>query len=949
MAQGDTPRPSTVRTLVFTDIEGSTRLWLEQPEIAASAVTLHDETLTAAFERHGGRVIKSLGDGVLAVFDDPAAAIRATAAGQHALAERKDQLSGAASVRMAIHVGSVEERNGDLLGLEVTRCQRIMSTAHGGQILLSSAALETVGDPPAPFEAMDLGRYRLKSLDEPEQLFQLSGPGLARRFPPLDSVTSSAHNLPAQPSTFVGRVQELAVLDKLIRGSRLVTLTGEGGVGKTRLALEAAGRLRGEFRDGIWLVELEEVRDDALVAPQVATTLGLVSIEGSAMAAAVAHLAPRETLLVFDNCERVVPGTGDLVRRLLAAAPGLRIMTTSRERLAIPGESLYRVPPMPVPSPDSGPELAGRFDSVRLFSERAELGAPGFRLSDRTVEHVVSVCRRLDGIPLAIELAAAKVGILTIDQIATGLSDRLALLDSGRTGAGRHRTLRAAAEWSFDLLDQADQTLFLSLSVFRGGFDSAAVTAVTGKTDTDALAGLVSLADKSMVRREPGKPRFRMLEPLRHFAAERCEEVGIAQALSASHADHFAQLADRAFTERRGADLDMWLDRLDAEHANLMAAFEWALEHDLAEIATRISLGTATLWKHRGHADEGRQRLERALARTSDGAILAHAHLAAGDLAADVGDTNGARRHLMESRRLGLASGDHDTEAWTLARLASIAHKEADLNSATELFMDALESARRGGNDLVLGHILASLSLLLADRGDVDRARSMAAEAVERSRSSGNPYAIADALLTESEIALNFGDQHAGRVRAGEALDLGRQVGLGDVTAWSLNYLGKASLLEGELRKARSLLEEALERFEESGTPLGRPWTLRHLAIARWLEGSTQAARSLLSIGLADATTYVLPDVPLLLEVSGWVLSRPAPEAAARLLGCAAAQRQSLGLSLPPFEAAQHESAVTAIVGQIGSRSMEAAFDQGTAMDVRKAPGLVDADLSIDA
>lgn len=934
------PARSTTQTIVFTDIESSTRLWLDHPGSAAAVIELHDQIITATFEDHGGRVIKSLGDGLLAVFPNPPAAMKATAHAQQVLYERRGELAGAASVRMAIHSGPAELRDGDVIGLEVTRCQRIMSAAHGGQILVSSAARDLVGDPPAPLGLTDLGRYRLKSLDEPEDLHQLTGPGLRRDFPPLESPTTSAHNLPAMISSFVGRVQELEVVDKLIRGSRLVTLTGEGGVGKTRLALEVASRLRGRFEDGIWLIDLEGLEPEDSVAVQVASTLDLLPTEAPTEAV-VEHLANLSALVVFDNCERVTPRASRLIQEILVGSPNLRVLATSRERLAVPGEAVYRVPPMPVPDPEATPAVARRYDSVRLFAERAEMAAPGFRLTNEWMGDVVNVCRRLDGVPLAIELAAAKSGALSPDQIADGLTRRLGLLDRTDGDVGRHRSLTAAVAWSFDLLGAPEQRLFAALSVFSGGFDAASAAAMMGDDETDVWSGLASLTDKSLIRRDPATSRFRMLEPLRAFADEALARTGSRDAFRLEHARFFADVADTAYAEQIGSDLGSWLDRLDVDHGNLRSAYDWAMDAGRVDLAMRIAVGTAGLWKHRGHAGDGRRRLEAALeAGDLEDRLRARGALAAGDLAADLGDTTGARAHLETSRRLGTALGDFHTEAWSLVRLASIAHKEGDLPAATRLFEEALASGREAGDDLLLGHVLASLALLVADQGDADRARDLAVEAVQRSRATANPYAVADALLTESEISLNRGDIIAGRASASEALDRGTQEGLGDVTAWALSYLGWAAVLERDLQAGRALLEDAIERFDDVGTPMGRPWAIRHLAIGYWWAGDEAAAVATLQRGLAEAAAYVRPEAPMVLEVLGWVLADSSPETAARLLGCAETQRDSVGLTLTAFEASQREAVADLLDETLGADRAERFITDGRSLTLEEATSL---------
>jgi predicted ATPase/class 3 adenylate cyclase len=894
-----------VHTFVFTDIEGSTRLWVDHPTSASAAISLHDQILATVFERSGGRVVKNLGDGLLALFSDPQAAIEAAAVGQFELASQRDALGGAASVRMAVHSGDADIRGDDVIGLEVNRCQRIMATAHGGQVVVSAATADLIGHQPnPPLTLVDLGRYRLRDLDDPQQIYQLAGPRLQRDFPPLDSPTTHSHNLPAEMSSFVGRTEELAAIDKLVHASRLVTLTGEGGVGKTRLALKVASMLRGRFPDGIWVIDLSAAADDAEVAVQVASGIETRPSAGtSARDAVISSLAPLTTLVILDNCEHVLAGVVDLVEHLLTRGPAVNVLTTSRERIGLPGEVVHRVPPMPFPDTTVPPSAAARYDAIRLFVERAALVAPSFRLTEDNVGDVTRICAHLDGLPLAIELAAATSASLTPADMVDGLARTLDLLDRQRQDRGRHGTLRAAARWSFDLLSPPEQRLFATLSVFHGGFEPAAVAAVTDDDERGVLARLASLADKSLVRRAPESRRFRMLEPLRAFAAEQLDADATSRSRS-NHARFFAGLADRAHEARDGAELGEWLDRLDSERDNLHAAFEAANEAGEDDVALRIAIGATVLWKQRGQGAEGRRRLERALSgQRIPPDLRARGHLACGDLAADIGDIEAARHHLDTALHLAQELDDTHTAAWSLARLASIPHKEGDLGAACELFEEALASARAAGDDLVLSHVLASLSLVVADRGDVVRAMALATEGVERSRATGNTYAIADALLAVGEVGLNHGDPAEARERVEEALEIGTQEGLGSVIAWSLAYLGRTHLVGSELQAARVILEKALEEFGRVGSPMGRPWVARHLALVDWWGGDNSAAEARLRLALADAVVYVVPEAPLVVEFHGWILATDSPRDAAVLLGCAGAHLGQMGLVLPRFEA----------------------------------------------
>jgi len=559
-------------TFLFTDVEGSTRRWRADPQAMPALLAAHDQTLSDAVGLHRGKVFKHTGDGVCAVFGSVGDAVSAAVD-----AQRKLELP----VRMAVHSGEAIERDGDFFGVNLSRCARLLEAGHGGQLLLSASSV-LVADRLGPeIELWDLGEHRLRDLHEPERIFQVLAPGLAREFPPLRSLDAVRHNLPVVRSSFVGRELELVMVCERLSAGRLVTLTGIGGCGKTRLALGAAARLVDRFPQGVFFVDLAVLSDPALLGQAVANALELQLLD-TGIDSLAEFLATRELLLVLDNCEHLLDGCAELVDRLQARCPEMAILATSREALGVEGEQVFRVPSLKVET-----------DAVRLFFDRAQ--AAGARLpADGTNEGTVAqICRRLDGIPLAIELAAARTPHLGAAQILERLSDRFRLLTGGRRRVQRQQTLSAAIDWSHDLLTDAERTLFSRLAVFRGSFSLQAVEEIC---HPDAVELLGSLVNKSLVnaQHEGSVVRYRLLETVRVYAEERLLSSGEAIELRCAHRDWLLSWLESLPV---GELLEMGAgDQLLAEADNLSAALEWSLEQGRLDLVARMAARMLAFW-----------------------------------------------------------------------------------------------------------------------------------------------------------------------------------------------------------------------------------------------------------------------------------------------------------------------------------------------------------------
>jgi predicted ATPase/class 3 adenylate cyclase len=610
-------------TFLLTDVEGSTRLWEREPEATSVAIGRLGELISSAVEHHGGALPKAQGegDGALGAFTLPSDAIACALDLQRRIRDEPWPHGIAIRIRIALHTGEAEMRDGDYFGQAVNRCARLRAIAHGGQTLVSAATYELARHrcpPDARFS--DAGAHRLKDLTAPEHVYELHDAGRDERFPPLRSLDAHPHNLPVQLTSFVGRGDEAGEIRKLLSANRVVTLTGVGGVGKTRLALHVAAELTDRYPLGVWFVDLAPLQDPFLVPAALGAALGLREDEhGLSVEVIAEHLRERTVLVVLDNCEHLVEVCAYVADRLLRACPDLTMLATSRQPLGVAGEVVWRVPPMAVPDPSAVPptEALAGFEATRLFVERAGLARAGFSVSHESAPAVAEICRRLDGIPLAIELAAARVAHLGPEQIAARLDDRFRLLRSGRAVQPRQQTLRGLIDWSHDLLSDGERVLLRRLAVFAGSFSlegAEEVCAGDGLETADVLDLLSSLVDRSLVAlvEQPGDVRYRLLESIHEYASEKLTDSGEADVCRRAHLSYFLSFAERASRELAGPRQAEWLVSLSLDHDNLRAALATALQTQL-HTCVRLCVALESFWRIRCHLSEGRSWLGRAL------------------------------------------------------------------------------------------------------------------------------------------------------------------------------------------------------------------------------------------------------------------------------------------------------------------------------------------------
>jgi predicted ATPase/class 3 adenylate cyclase len=760
--------PSGTVTLLFTDIEGSTRLLHELGDRYAEALADHRRLLRECFLERDGREVDTQGDALFVAFPRASDAVAAAVAAQRRLAGHLWPDGVPLRVRMGIHSGEPALTGEGYVGIDLHRGARICAAGHGGQVLLSQTTHELLsGHEPDATSLRDLGEHRLKDLTQPQRLYQLVIAGLPTEFPPLRSLENRPTNLPTQPTPLLGRERELEAIGGLLgrEATRLVTLTGPGGIGKTRLALQAAAEALDEFPDGVFFVALAAATDPRLVVPTVAQTLGIREGAGRTIDRALNdYLLDKRLLLLLDNFEQVVEAAPD-VSRLLAACSEVKVLVTSREPLHLPGEQEYPVRPLSVPDQRSlqrpDPGLLSQYEAVALFLERAQAVKPGFQISNDSAPAVAEICIRLDGLPLAIELAAARVKLLSPQAILARLGQRLKLLTGRARGVpARQQTLRSAIDWSYELLDEPERLLFARLAVFVGGCTLEAAEAVCGsdaELDVDVLDTMASLVDKSLVRQEEsgaGEPRFLMLETIREYALERLESDRDREAVRERHSQHFVRLAEKAKERLVGPGQQAWLERLEDEHANLRAALAWLLEQHQTEQALQIVAGVALFWMMRGYLREGQRWSEEILAQADQPSSPLHADVMAvlGEFYRFQGDFDRATR-VKEQALSILRRTDQRRTAATLHDLGEIAQAQGRYQRALELHDESLALRRQLGEKGGIAHALSGLADLAIRTGDLPHATALYEEVLETAREVQDVDFVAFTLVNLAHIA----------------------------------------------------------------------------------------------------------------------------------------------------------------------------------------------------
>jgi predicted ATPase/class 3 adenylate cyclase len=909
--------PTGTVTFLFTDIEGSTQLWEQHPEEMKSGLARHDSILKEAIESHNGRIIKTTGDGAHAVFPTAVDAAEAALAGQRNLQSEFANIESPIRARMGLHSGEAEVRAGDYYGQALNRVARLMAAGSGGQILVSRLTADLLREHlPAEATLLDLGEHRLKDLIQPEHIYQLCVPDLPHEFPALKSLNAVANNLPIQLTSFIGREREMAELNKILprEGTRLLTLIGPGGTGKTRLSLQLAAEHLSDFRDGVWLIELARLADPGLILQTVASVLSVREQAGMSLIDIVLnYLRERQLLLILDNCEHLVEACAALAEQFLQAGSGLKILASSREALGVSGETVYRVPSLSLPGPERPSiESLARSESAQLFVERATATNRKFILTDSNAPSVSQICQRLDGIPLAIELAAARATVFTPEQIAARLDDRFRLLTGGsRTALPRQQTLRALIDWSYDVLADDECCLLRHLSVFMGGWTFEAAEALC--PDMDILELLPQLVNKSLVvvDEEAGASRYRLLETIRQYARDKLMERGESHEARDRHLAYYLDFAETAETHLYGDDALEWVHRLEADHDNLRAAIAWAMDNDI-DASLRIVSALSNFWFRRGFETEGRRLIEQSLEKAelspvTEGeaarerrSLVMRAWQALGYLAFSQGDTARAMIASHQAAALARELGDDRMLASVLSFEASSRLVSSDEEGLDSLLDEAVAAARKSGDPLALGMSLGMMaSRMTWQSQDGAKARAYAEESQALLKESGNRFGF---LMVN--FALAMGTRMAGHLEE----------------ARSRMLLLRPTFLEiGDRHRANMIRSEVAHIDRIQGRYDQAEGAYRE-TIIEWQR-----------LGHRAAVAHQLECF------AGLALVREQPVRAAQLFGAAEALRERIGIPMTRIEQTDYEQRVAQLKAGMDAQAFDEAWAKGRKLTMEAA------------
>ncbi len=812
--------PTGTVTFFFSDIQGSTQLAQRYGAAWPELLETHRAIVREAIAANGGTEAGTEGDSFFVAFPSAPGAVAAAVAAQRGLAHHTWPEGAEIRIRIGLHTGEGVVSAGDYVGIDVHRAARVAAAGHGGQVLLSDATrVLTETALPEGVTLRDLGERRLRDLTRPERIHQLVIEGLPSEFPPLKTLDATPNNLPVQLSSFLGREHELSEVVDRLADSRLLTLTGPGGTGKTRLSLQVGARVADRYPDGVFFVSLSSLRDPELVPATVAQELGLADRGGlSPMDAVTEHVRRRRMLLILDNFEQVTDAA-PRVAELLAAAPDLTVLATSRSALRVYGEREYPVPPLAVPDPrkPGSPESLSQFEAVALFIERAVSVKPSFAVTNENAPAVAEISARLDGLPLAIELAAARISVLTPQAMLTRLGHRLSLLSGGlQDRPERQQTLRGAIDWSYDLLDEGERALFRRLSVFSGGARLDAIESVCAGEELgiDVLDGLTSLIDKSLLRQvaDPDEePRFLMLTTIREYAMDRLQESGRAEDLGRSHAEHYTGLAEQAAPQLMGDDKRRWLDWLEADRDNLRAAVDWAVDHGDAPLALRM---VAAMWRFaqmRGYLAEGAERTRRALALPAE-------------------------------------EVDPVVRASALEALGGLYWWMGDFDRCGAAYRECLELRQQIGDKAAIAEAWYNLSFpvgfgaMVAGSHDLSPAYEVIEEAKKLYTELGDRAGLAKAEWAYLTIGWRDQDLEVARQHGERAEGYFRELGDAFLLGWSLYDVGLIDVRESKPGDARRRLREALQIFNDVRDVSGYALVLDAFAALALLEGDEDRA-----------------------------------------------------------------------------------------------------------
>ncbi len=905
--------PSGTVTFLFTDIEGSTKLAREHPNKFELLRQRHHAILHSAMDAHQGYVFQIIGDAFCVAFSTAGEALQAAGQAQKDLyAENWGDLP--IKVRVGIHTGKAEvQDSGEYTGyLTLSRVQRVMSAGHGGQTLLSQVTQELVRDElPENVFLHDLGEHRLKDLIRPEHIYQLDISGLPADFPPIKTLDSYRHNLPVQMTSFIGRENVMTEIKDALTEHRLVTLTGPGGAGKTRLSMQVAADLIDGFSDGVWFVDLAPLSDSAFVPQAIASALNVREAGASSlMDLLVSYVQRRELLIVLDNCEHLVDACAYAAEQLLRAGPRLKIIATSREGLGIAGEKIFPVPSLSFTN-TRHPSLStlSQYEATRLFIDRALLVQPHFVVNNENAPSVAQICYRLDGIPLAIELAAARVKAMSPEQIAARLDDSFRLLTGGnRTALPRQQTLRATIDWSWELLSADERLLLKRLSVFAGGWTLEAAEAIgkgEGIEEYDILDLLTQLVNKSLVvwQELQGESRYLLLETIRQYAYAKqttANEADEEPRLHQRHAEFYTQFVENAVLKIYSPEQADWLKRLDADQDNLRAALEWTIRSK-SGTALRIAKAFEEYLFWRNAFVEGIQWGERALSAELDAPL--------------------------------------ELRAYVMAWMALFSDQIGRIDQGSEYGKTGLELARQSQDKALLAFILFIRGAVSIESGDPQLADACFEEALPLARATQSPFILPGVLSYMGLMRIFAGENTQGESYLQEATEVAERLYSSFFQSMSLWFSGHLAFLKQDIGKARADLMQGLQLARELQFKIVVAHVEEMLGRVQILDQDLTSAR----LGLTQSFTMLqdMASKPCLAHgLEGWarlVLVQGEPQRATRILGAIDAHMKALGMNMIPIEQALYNETLAAVQQQLNTTEFQQEWAVGEKLNLEQA------------
>ena len=887
---------------LFTDVEGSTKLSQNFPDKLSSALDKHQSILTTAVESNNGIIFKHIGDAYHCAFANPEDAVNAAVEIQTAHASEKWDET-VIKTRIGIHAGNAEWNGKDYMGyITLARTSRVMSAAYGGQILVSDDAYkfckdncEKVREKDISFR--DLGERRLKDVIEPIRLYQVLSKGLREEFPPLKTLDARPNNLPIQLTSFIGREKEIKDVKDNLKQNRLLTLTGTGGAGKSRLALQTAADVIDEYENGVWFAELAAVSDPEFLTAAINNSLGIKEEpKKTPEETLVDHLKDKEILIILDNCEHLINACADLTERLLSSCPKLKIIATSREALNCSGEQIFKIPALTHPDPNSGdtPEQLTQYESVRLFIERALSVNPKFRVTNENAPALAGVCSRLDGIPLAIELAAARTKILSVEKIHERLDDRFSLLTGGkRTALPRQQTLRALIDWSYDLLAEEERILWSRLSVFSGGCTLEAAEEICSDESIERheiLDLLSQLTEKSVIIYDESKERYRMLESIKQYGIEKLPNK---DEIFLRHLNFFLEISQKAEPNMRTKNAKIWLGIIEADHNNFLSAIDWSANNNNSEKGGHVAVGLGEFWGTAGHYSTGIRLIENILKTSGnlDKSVKSKLLALIGSLKMDQGDYEQAKKYTEESldirkevgdnygivvsvNNLGCISfhqGDYDRAkkyfgeslainkeigdkkviAASMANLGNISYYQGDYEQAKEYYKDCLAISKEIGDKKLISISFNSLGSISYVLGDSEQAKEYYEESLSIRKEFGDRKGMADSINNLGYIANYQGDYEQARKYFNESMDISKEIGNKTGIATSMDNMGNTSYTLGDYEQAEKYYKECLSIYESIGDRKGMADSMNNLGGVIYAQGDNEQAKTYFEESLA--------------------------------------------------------------------------------------------------